>query len=222
VTRRIAIAVERGARKAFATAIDWPGWSRSGKTEELALEALAAAAPRYAAVASMAGEVLPASPRVLDLEVVERNPGSAGTDYGVPSRVLDHDRRPVSAPEAARLRTIVASAWSTFDRVAGAAPQELRKGPRGGGRDRDRIREHVLEADHAYGHEIGLRVPRPSLGDPDAIHRMRSEMLNRLGQPSDGSPLGGRRWPVRYAAHRIAWHALDHAWEIEDRSSQPP
>jgi hypothetical protein len=25
-------------------------------------------------------------------------------------------------------------------------------------------------------------------------------------------------WPVRYAARRTAWHALDHAWEIEDRS----
>jgi len=32
------------------------------------------------------------------------------------------------------------------------------------------------------------------------------------------SPLADKRWPTRYAAHRVAWHALDHAWEIEDRS----
>jgi hypothetical protein len=43
-------------------------------------------------------------------------------------------------------------------------------------------------------------------------------MLDVLRQPSDGSPLAGRTWTARYAAHRIAWHALDHAWEIEDRS----
>ncbi len=43
-------------------------------------------------------------------------------------------------------------------------------------------------------------------------------MLEALRAPSDGSPLVGRRWTARYAAHRIAWHALDHAWEIEDRS----
>ena len=43
-------------------------------------------------------------------------------------------------------------------------------------------------------------------------------MLEVLGRPSDGSPLADRRWTARYAARRIAWHALDHAWEIEDRS----
>jgi hypothetical protein len=43
-------------------------------------------------------------------------------------------------------------------------------------------------------------------------------MLVVLRTPSDGSPLARRRWTTRYAAHRIAWHALDHAWEIEDRT----
>ena len=26
-----------------------------------------------------------------------------------------------------------------------------------------------------------------------------------------------RGWLPRYAARRFAWHAIDHAWEIEDR-----
>jgi hypothetical protein len=47
---------------------------------------------------------------------------------------------------------------------------------------------------------------------------MRADILHILRQPSDGSPIAGRRWPPRYAARRIAWHVLDHAWEIEDRS----
>ncbi len=25
-------------------------------------------------------------------------------------------------------------------------------------------------------------------------------------------------WPPRYAARRMAWHVLDHLWEIEDKS----
>jgi hypothetical protein len=47
---------------------------------------------------------------------------------------------------------------------------------------------------------------------------MRAAMLDTLRAAREGGPLGGRRWPARYAAHRIAWHALDHAWEIEDRT----
>jgi hypothetical protein len=43
-------------------------------------------------------------------------------------------------------------------------------------------------------------------------------MLAVLRQPSDGSALADRKWTARYAAHRIAWHSLDHAWEIEDRT----
>jgi hypothetical protein len=47
---------------------------------------------------------------------------------------------------------------------------------------------------------------------------MREAMLEVLRRPSDGTPLAGRHWPQRYAARRIAWHALDHAWEIDDRT----
>jgi hypothetical protein len=218
VSGRIEIAVEATPKKAFATAIDWPGWSRSGRTEELALAALAAAGERCAAVAAEAGEPFPASTSLEDLEVVERNPGGGGTDFGVPSVVTERDRRPVSRPEAERLRRLVAGAWAVFDRVAASAPAELRKGPRGGGRDRDKIVDHVLGAEHAYCHEMGLRLPAPSPADRRSIEAMRSAMLDLLGQPSDGSPLAGRKWTARYAAGRIAWHALDHAWEIEDRS----
>jgi hypothetical protein len=213
----VGVAVETGAKRVFATAVDWPGWSRSGKTEEAAIEGLAAAGARYATVATEAGETLPATHQA-EVEILERNPGGSGTDFGVPSRVTEHDRRPVSQAEADRLRRLVSAAWTVFDRVVASAPAELRKGPRGGGRDRDKIVDHVLESDHAYCHEVGLRVARPSREDPDAIQAMRSAMLDLLGQPSDGSPLGGRRWPPRYAAGRIGWHALDHAWEIEDRT----
>jgi hypothetical protein len=31
------------------------------------------------------------------------------------------------------------------------------------------------------------------------------------------NPDPNTKWPVAYVIRRTAWHALDHAWEIEDR-----
>lgn len=219
MTGRIKVAIEAAPKKAFATAIDWPGWSRSGRTTDLALDALAAAAERYATVAAVAGEPFPPNPLESGVfEMIERAEGGGGTEFGVPSRVTGADRRPATSVEADRLRRLVAAAWATFDGVVASAPAELRKGPRGGGRDRDKIVAHVVEADHAYAREIGLRLKAPAVADRPAIEAMRLAMLEVIGTPSDGSSLAERRWTTRYAAGRIAWHALDHAWEIEDRS----
>jgi len=210
----IAVSLEASPKKAFATAVDWPGWSRSGKTEELALEALAAYASRYALIAAEAGE--PFSPN--EYEVVERVAGGSGTDFGVPSSITDQDRRAVDADEADRRARLVEAAWTLFGRVAADAPAELRKGPRGGGRDRDKMIGHVAESDGYYAREIGITGPRPKPTDGAAIDAMRTDMLEVLRRPSDGTALAGRTWTTRYAARRIAWHALDHAWEMEDRS----
>jgi len=218
----IAVSIEAAPKKAFATAVDWPGWSRSGKTEELALEALGRAAPRYAAMAADISRPVPGQQVSHDdFEIVERTVGGSGTDFGVPSLVTDHDRRPLTGAEAERLSRLVDAAWTTFDRISAKTPLELRKGPRGGGRDRDKIIDHVLESDHGYSHEMGLRLDRPSRTNQASIDAMRAAILDLIARPSDGSPLGGRRWPPRYAANRIAWHALDHAWEIEDRTEEP-
>ena len=210
----IAVSVEATPKKAFATAVDWPGWSRSGKTEELALAALADYAPRYAIVAGTAG--MPFEPA--DYEVVERTGGGSGTDFGVPSSITATDRRPVDAAEADRQARIVEAAWAVFARVAAGAPAELRKGPRGGGRDRDKMVFHVSESDAYYAREVGITGKRPDPTDTSAIEAMRAQVLEILRSPSDGSPLADRTWTPRYAARRIAWHALDHAWEMEDRS----
>jgi hypothetical protein len=214
---RLAVALESTPKKTFASALDWPGWSRSGKTPELASEALLAYAPRFAPIAKGAGIAYPAA---FEVDIVERSDGGSGTDFGVPSRVHDADARKVNAAEAGRLASIVDAAWHYFDSVAAKAPAELRKGPRGGGRDRDKIVGHVNESDWYYAREIGLRGKQPDPHDPAAVRAQREAMLTVLHQPSDGSPLADRRWPLRYAARRIAWHALDHAWEIEDRSEK--
>ena len=218
MTKAILVTIEHTPKKTFASAADWPGWSRSGKTEALALEALAAYAPRYAPIADAEHRRFAAAPTVDDLEVVERHEGSGGTEFGVPSHPTEHDGRPTDADEAARLAGLVDAAWALFDRVAADAPEELRKGPRGGGRNTSKVIGHVMEADRAYAGEIGIKVREFAPDDRAAARVMREAVLEVLRAARDGAPLAGRRWPARYAAHRIAWHALDHAWEIEDRT----
>jgi hypothetical protein len=213
--RRLEVALETGDKKVFASAIDWPGWARSAKTAEAAIEALVTYAPRYAPVAMAAGFELPES---IEVDVVERNDGGSGTDFGVPSRVTASDARRTNAADAERLVAIVQAAWDTFDGVADGAPAELRKGPRGGGRDRDKMVGHVIESDWYYARELGHKVVQPKPDDRAAVKAIRAQVLAILGEPSDGSPIADRRWTARYAAHRIAWHALDHAWEMQDRS----
>jgi hypothetical protein len=215
----IAVTIERTPKKTFASAADWPGWSRSGKTEELALEALAAYAPRYAEISDAEHRRFAATIGVEDLEVVERRDGSAGTEFGVPSHPSGQDARALDADEAKRLAGLVAAAWDFFDRVAAAAPEELRKGPRGGGRDTSKVVSHVLDADQGYANQIGIKAGAFGPDDRAAVRALREAVLDILRSARDGEPLAGRRWPARYAAHRIAWHALDHAWEIQDRST---
>jgi len=210
-----AVYLEAGSKRVFACVLEWPGWCRAGRDEARALEALAAYAPRYAPVARLAG--LGFSSRRADrLEVVERVAGSATTDFGAPGSILGSDAGPMGAAEARRSVALVVAAWDELDRVVAAAPARLRKGPRGGGRDREAIARHVMEAEAAYARKLGL-VARPSpAGGRAAVSAWRDRLAGALGDRTPSAPSGP--WPPRYAARRIAWHALDHAWEIEDRS----
>ena len=213
----LVIGEEVAPKKTFVWAVEWPGWCRSGRTVEAARENLLTVRPRYSAVAQVAGLRLPRA-TIGQLEVVESLKGGGATEFGVPSAIGQHDRRSVSAREAKRLTGLVGAAWTIFDRVASEAPAALRKGPRGGGRDTAKVIAHVVEADGAYAREIGIRTNAPSPDDADAVAALRTSILEALSDPSDGSPLADRKWTSRYAARRIAWHAIDHAWEIEDRT----
>jgi hypothetical protein len=214
---RVEIAEEIGAKRTFVWAIDWPGWCRSGGDVARAIDALIDHGPRYAIVAHAAGFDL-GDVSAHDLFTVETVPGGGGTEFGVPSTIADDDRRPTIEEEATRQTRLVEAAWAVFDGVAASAPAELRKGPRGGGRDRDKMIGHVVESAWYYAREMGVSQGQPEPDDRRAVESMRAAMLDVLRRASDGSPLAGRKWPARYAARRIAWHALDHAWEMEDRS----
>jgi hypothetical protein len=201
-----AVYLELGSKRVFACSIEWPGWARSGRDEAAALAALEAYSPRYAPVAAAAGLAFePGS-----FEVLERVRGNATTDFGAPGVAPDLDAGPSPAAAAARDAALLAAVWSYFDQVVAAAPANLRKGPRGGGRDRDKIVGHVQDAEFAYASAIGLRGKTGT----------RSAILAVVGKASPAHAGTGLKWPARYMARRVAWHALDHAWEIEDRTPE--
>ena len=206
--------LEVGRRRVFASAADWPGWTRSGKDEPSALEALAAASPRYAVAAKAARIAFAPGTK---FEVVERLPGNATTEFGAPGAIARAESKRLTKREAGRLSALVAASWTILDRVVENAPPSLRKGPRGGGRDRDKIVEHVLDAEIAYAGKLGLRLQPPDAGDAAAVREHRNAIVAALRAGTKG--VTERGWPARYAARRMAWHALDHAWEIEDRST---
>jgi hypothetical protein len=210
----IAVALEVTPRKSFASALDWPGWCRSGRDEEAALEALASYADRYGEVAKRAGLKVPAR---ITLDVVERQPGGSTTAFGAPEMTAEAETQPVTTAAARRLAGLVTASWAVLDDIAAQSPAELRKGPRGGGRDRDKMMDHVIGAETAYARKIGVKLKQPSIDDITAIEELRMAIAAVLGAASDGSPVVPNGWTTRYAARRIAWHVLDHAWEMEDR-----
>lgn len=218
----IPVYLETGQKRVFACALAWPGWCRSGKTEAQALDALSAYAARYAIVAREAG--IPFPPAIRDnFDIIERVPGSAGyTDFGAPGSVATHDREPLAGQDADRFVVLLRASWVVFDRIAAVAPAELRKGPRGGGRDRDEMIDHVLGAETSYARKLGVKHRQPARDDAPAIAALRDAIVTALEAGATGAPHAPTGWPPRYAVRRIAWHVLDHAWEIEDRSVPHP
>jgi hypothetical protein len=157
------------------------------------------------------------------MEVVERLKGNATTDYGVPGIAPSSDATPLPGGELRRLDALLRACWAAFDAAARAAASAvLRKGPRGGGRDLASIVAHVLDADVAYLSQLGGTYHKP--GGANAMKQMRRDFLEVLAERAGGAvPVSARRknpyWTPRYAVRRSAWHALDHAWEIEDRAA---
>lgn len=146
------------------------------------------------------------------LSVVAAAPGTASTDFGAPDVMAPGEDAGVTPDEAERLALVLRACWSAFDALVATAPAELRKGPRGGGRDRDAVADHTREAERSYTRKIGVRVP-PRTPWPEQRNRILAGIRAAAGDGAD------TRWAVRYYVRRTAWHVLDHAWEIEDRSA---
>ena len=199
------IYLETGKRWVFAAALDWPGWCRRDKGEQAACGALLEYAGRYS---KAVGVAVPTGP----VEIVGRVATRSGmADFGAPGAVGPWDDEPISSRELRRHLGLLEASWIYLDGAAAISPAELKKGPRGGGRDRDAMLKHVQEAERAYSAKVGYRVPPRT-----PWVEQRQMILAGLRAAPDGTA-----WPVRYTVRRMAWHILDHAWEMEDRAPLP-
>jgi hypothetical protein len=216
--------LEVGSKKTFAGAVEWAGWCRSGRDAAAALQALLLYAGRYQDVLQGTGLVIAAPADVESLTIVQRLAGNSTTDFGAPAVALPGDTEPMDEAALKRALTILEACWRALDSAAELARgRELRKGPRGGGRELDGILRHVLGGDAGYLTSLGWKFKEAAGEDLQReLQRTRQAIRQGLaaavrGELAERGPRGGIRWPARYYVRRAAWHVLDHAWEIEDR-----
>ena len=213
--------IERGpkGKRSVAFSLDWPGWSRSAKTAELALETLESYRERYRPVASLAG-MSPEFDAAGPLEIVEDKLGTGSTDFHgmsfAPS-TAEHGRLDDAALE--RGITVLRACWAFFDGVAARVSAEMRKGPRGGGRDRNRIIRHTIRTEsEEFAKQLGLRIPEEGALTPDGLHQHREAYVAAIRAYNGGLiSRQMRSWTLPYLIRHSADHVLDHAWEMEDK-----
>jgi hypothetical protein len=222
---QIEVYLEVAQKRTFAVALDWPGWCRSGRDEADALEALWAYGSRYARLLESTGLGFQAPADAADLRVVDRLAGNATTNFGAPALALARDAQPVEPEELERWQVLLQAIWRALDAAMLAARGKvLSTGPRGGGRALDKIVAHVCEGDLGYLGALGSKPELREAQDVEqALAQIRQAILSGLGAAVRGElptigPRGGARWTARYFVRRLAWHELDHVWEIEDRA----
>jgi hypothetical protein len=208
----LTIYLEKGTSRVVAYAWEWPGWCRYGKTMEKALNALIESGARYGRIVEQAGLTfeVPQDHQIVEVE------GTSNSDWA-PSIILEADRAPQNEAEGERRAKLLQTAWNILDQVIAASSATLRKGPRGGGRDRDEVAQHVFEAERSSARKIRISQPTFAFTDQSTLAGFHARILAVLSAPSDGSLLTPKGWPPAYAFRRFAWHVIDHVWEIEDR-----
>lgn len=213
--------IERGpkGKRSVAFTVDWPGWSRGAKTAELALETLESYRERYRPVAGLAGmsrEFDVAGP----LEIVEDKVGTGSTDFwGISFSPCAAEQEPMGEAELERGITLLRACWTYFDGVAARVSPEMRKGPRGGGRDRDRIIRHTIRTESEdFAKQVGLRIPEGAALTPAGLRLHRETYVVAMRAYNAGEVSRRMRsWTLPFLIRHSAFHTLDHAWEMEDK-----
>lgn len=213
---RVMLEIGPKGKRIAAVAPDWPGLERGAKTAEAAVERLLSYVPRYAAVAKLAG-MEAAFANITAVEVIERYPGTGSTDFWGISfafSTIDHEASSDEALE--RELMLLRACWSFFDDVRSRVSAELQRGPRGGGRDRDRIVRHTFAAELDWAKKLGLRPSLESLLTDAGLTAHRAAYCSAIRALHSQDSMA-RTWPLRYLIRHTAYHSLDHAWEMEDK-----
>ena len=214
------IYLELGKKKTFACALDWFGYFRVGKTEDEALAALLAYSERYAKIMHAGGIDFQTPTSLDDFNIITRYEGNATTDFGSPGIIPDEDKRKITEADSEKYEQLLRACWDAFDKaIASAEGKELRTGPRGGGRDLDKIIAHVRESNLSYLRKQGQSVPKELREDRQAIRIAILETLPIAvqGKVPEQGPRGGALWHTPYFVRSVVGHLVDHIWEIEDR-----
>ena len=212
--------VERGpkGKKAVAFAVDWPGWSRGAKTPELAVATLESYRERYRPIAVAAG-LADKFDRQKTLQTIEDRIGPGSTDFwGISFAPSASEREPMRADELDRKILLLQACWAYFDSVAARVSAEMRKGPRGGGRDRDRIIRHTIRTEsEEFAKRLGLRIPEEAALTPQGLCSHRKTYVDAMRAYNAGEGKRMRSWNLPFLIRHSAFHVMDHAWEMEDK-----
>ena len=214
---RVMIELGPKRKRSAASAFDWPGWDRGAKSEDDALAVLETYRPRYAKVAALAGQA-EAFGAAGELSVVERVEGMGMTDfYGLSMRSSAAEHEPMTDAECERKIALLRACWTYFDDTAARVTGELRKGPRGGGRDRDTIVRHANGAEIAeFAPKVGVKTDLEARRHPEEVAAHRDALVAAI-RDHNARGESARNWTVRFLIRHAAYHMLDHAWEMEDR-----
>jgi hypothetical protein len=213
--------IERGpkGKRSVAFAVDWPGWSRGARSAEPALETLESYRERYRPVAGLAGMA-----REFDtagsLEIVEDRVGTGSTDFwGISFSPCATEQGPMGEAELERGITLLRACWAFFDEVAARVSPQMRKGPRGGGRDRDQIIRHTIRTESEdFAKQVGLRIPEGAALDRDGLRQHREAYVAAMRAYNAGEVKRRMRsWTLAFLIRHSAYHTLDHAWEMQDK-----
>jgi hypothetical protein len=220
MSKQLKLVLEVGPKrkKVVALAPDWPGLERGGKTAEDAVEKLQAYIPRFAPVATLAEMGAPFA-AIKGVDVVEEYRGTGSTDFwGISFAFSSFDQQVVSKKELERELTLMQACWSFFDEVRAQVSAEMKKGPRGGGRDRDRIVVHTCAAEQDWAKKkVGVRIPDGEwVIEAKGLATYRDEYCEAI-RTFHAEGKMARNWPLRYLIRHTAFHTMDHAWEMEDK-----
>jgi hypothetical protein len=211
---RVTLEIGPKGKKVAAVAADWPGLQRGAKTAVAAIERLLLYVPRYAKVATLAGSEA-AFAAISGVDVVEQYPGVGSTDFwGISFAFSGIDRQNLSSEALERELTLMQACWAFFDAVRLRVSAELQKGPRGGGRDRDRVVRHTFGAEQDLARKLGILTPQGAMLTDEGLHAHRDAYCQAIRSFHSQGKLA-RTWPLRYLVRHTAFHTLDHAWEME-------
>ena len=161
---------------------------------------------------------------ITDTAVVERFPGTGSTDFwGISFAFSSIDQQPMSDEEVARELTLMQACWTFFDDVRSQVSAEMQKGPRGGGRDRDRIISHTFAAEQDWAKGVGVLTPDGAMLTDEGLKTHRDSYCQAIRDYHSQGKMAGKmaKWSLRYLIRHTAFHTLDHAWEMEDKDLTP-